>query len=724
MRGSRKPPRVRAAASRKPGRVRTHWIVLAALLVGLALALAVQGYTQHLAGIGDDSVPAATGSDGVPASVLHGGPVVDARSSAVRTARPAEHTLALTFDDGPDPTWTPRILDVLKAHHVHATFFVVGTAAIDHPDLIRRMIAEGHEVGIHTLTHADLGQIPEWRRQLEVQGAQRAVAGITGKTATLLRPPYSSENDAVTTQAWSAMLSSASDGYLTVLSTLDSEDWSRPGVPQIVKNAVPTGSQGQVLLMHDGGGDRSQTVAALDQVLDRAAAQGDRVTSVGDALGLATMRTAPPSEQLIGEAFVGGIQASGTVVAVISWLLAASGVVTLVRAVLVVAVASRHHRLARRGRRRRDVPLLPEVTEPVTVIVPAYNESAGIEAAVRSIAASEHPVEIIVVDDGSTDGTADIVEALALPGVIVVRQENGGKPSALNTGLRAASHEIVVMVDGDTVFEPGTVHDLVQPLADPRVGAVSGNTKVANRGGVLGAWQHIEYVVGFNLDRRLFDLAECMPTVPGAIGAFRRDVLLRLGGVSSDTLAEDTDLTMALCRDGWRVVYKDSARAWTEAPATLGALWKQRYRWCYGTLQAMWKHRGAVLQGGAAGKLGRRGLGYLLVLQVLLPLFAPIVDVFALYGLVFLDPVRIAVLWLAFMGAQLAMAAYAFRLDREKLAPLWTLPLQQVVYRQLMYLVVIQSVFTALAGLHLKWHRMERYGSLNVPAPTQGPVSR
>jgi cellulose synthase/poly-beta-1,6-N-acetylglucosamine synthase-like glycosyltransferase len=389
--------------------------------------------------------------------------------------------------------------------------------------------------------------------------------------------------------------------------------------------------------------------------------------------------------------------------------------------VLVIGFAARHSREARRrrrvGRGRRTAGVLsrPEVTEPVTVIVPAYNESAGIEAAVRSIAASTHPVEIIVVDDGSTDGTADLVDALGLPGVVVIRKENGGKPSALNEGLLAASHEIVVMVDGDTVFEPDTVHALIQPFADPRIGAISGNTKVANRGGILGAWQHIEYVVGFNLDRRLFDLAECMPTVPGAIGAFRRDALLAVGGVSDDTLAEDTDLTMALCRQGWRVVYEESARAWTEAPATLGALWKQRYRWCYGTLQAMWKHRGAVVQRGAAGKLGRRGLGYLLMLQVLLPLFAPIVDVFAVYGLIFLDPFRIAALWLVFLLVQLLMAAYAFRLDRERLGPLWTLPLQQFVYRQLMYLVVIQSVVTALAGVHLRWHRMERYGSLTVP---------
>lgn len=692
-----------------------------AVLFALGVALAVQGYMHHLAGIADDSVPGGGSAGTVPGVVSHGGPVIDARGGAVRTVAPADKSLALTFDDGPDPVWTPRILDVLRKHHVHATFFVVGSAAIDNPDLVRRILADGNEVGVHTLTHADLGKAPAWRQQLEIQGDQQAIAGITGHAATLLRPPYSSENDAVRDGTWSAMRTAANEGYLTVLTTKDSEDWQRPGVAAIEKNLAPSGPQGQVLLMHDGGGDRQQTVAALDSALTTFADQGFRVTTVGAAVGITSMRDASAGEQISGTAFVWGIRLSDFVITAISWALVAAGAVTVIRALLVVGVAAHHRRASRRsqapGRRRRrlDVPVRPEITEPVSVIVPAYNEAAGIEAAVRSIVASTHPVEVLVVDDGSTDNTADIVEALDLPGVTLIRKENGGKPSALNAGLAAASHDLVVMVDGDTVFEPETVHALIQPFANPQVGAISGNTKVANRGGMLGSWQHIEYVVGFNLDRRLFDVAECMPTVPGAIGAFRRDALLRVGGVSDDTLAEDTDLTMALCRDGWRVVYQDNARAWTEAPESLGALWKQRYRWCYGTLQAMWKHRGAVLQGGAAGKLGRRGLGYLLLLQVLLPLFAPVVDVFAVYGMIFLDPVRIGMLWLVFLLIQFLMAAYAFRLDNERLRPLWTLPLQQFVYRQLMYLVVIQSVVTALAGVHLRWHRMERYGSLRVP---------
>ncbi|MFC7596948.1 bifunctional polysaccharide deacetylase/glycosyltransferase family 2 protein [Terrabacter sp. GCM10028922] len=684
------------------------------VLLALTVALVMQGYLRHLYGVSEDAAAPPGRADKVPSALAHGGPVIDARGGTPRTAGPAPGVLALTFDDGPDPTWTPKVLEVLRRHHVHATFFLVGTQALDHPELVAKILADGHEIGLHTLTHVDLGAAPAWQRHLELREAQQVLVGLTGQTTALLRPPFSSENGAIDNAMLDSMLTAASDGYVSVLATRDGEDWRRPGVEAIVHGITPPGRTGEVVLLHDAGGDRSQTVAALDRALPALSAKGYRFETVSQSVGMASaMSPASAVDRLTGLTLVWVLRLSDLVIAVIGACLVASGFVVGLRAVLVIGAAARHHRGRLRERRRGAEPVL----EPVSVIVPAYNESAGIEAAVRSIVASTHPVEVIVVDDGSTDGTADLVESLHLPGVTVIRQVNGGKPSALNTGLRHASHDLVVMVDGDTVFEPDAVYTLVQRFADPRVGAVSGNTKVANRGGILGRWQHIEYVIGFNLDRRLFDIAECMPTVPGAIGGFRRSALERVGGVSDDTLAEDTDLTMALSRDGWRVVYEDGARAWTEAPASLGALWRQRYRWCYGTLQAMWKHRGALTQSGAAGKLGRRGLTYLLVLQVLLPLLAPAVDVFAVYGLVFLDATRVTLVWLAFLAIQAVMAVYAFRLDGESLRPMWSLPLQQVVYRQLMYLVVIQSVFTALAGTYLRWHRMERYGSLRVPAP-------
>jgi cellulose synthase/poly-beta-1,6-N-acetylglucosamine synthase-like glycosyltransferase len=202
-----------------------------------------------------------------------------------------------------------------------------------------------------------------------------------------------------------------------------------------------------------------------------------------------------------------------------------------------------------------------------------------------------------------------------------------------------------------------------------------------------------------------------MPTVPGAIGAFRREALRDVGGVPAVTLAEDTDLTMSIIRAGWRVVYCESAVAWTEAPSTLRQLWRQRYRWCYGTMQAIWKHRGSIVERGPAGKLGRRGLAYLLLFQFLLPLTAPAVDAYAVYGVLFLPPTQVVAVWLGFLALQVLTAAYALRLDGERLGPLWALPIQQVVYRQLMYLVVFQSTVTALMGIRLRWQRIVRTGS-------------
>jgi cellulose synthase/poly-beta-1,6-N-acetylglucosamine synthase-like glycosyltransferase/peptidoglycan/xylan/chitin deacetylase (PgdA/CDA1 family) len=697
----------------KPVPLRTHWFVLTILLICLASMLLLNGYTHHMFGAEPDGAVKPTGgAAGVPRAIAKGGPVIDAGTGQPRSVSPRPRTIALTFDDGPDPVWTPKVLDVLTAQKVHATFFVVGTAVAAHPELARRIVAEGHQIAVHTFTHANLANAAGWRRDLELRQSQLILAGATGVSTTLLRPPYSSEPSALTDRDWAALQDARAAGYLSVLTSQDSEDWRRPGTTQVIANSMPRSAAGQVLLMHDAGGDRSQTVEALSKLIPRLKARGFRFATVSDAVGLPDpTRKTSAVDRGRGLAVIWAMRISDVVLKILTWLLYVAGALSVLRAITTVVAARRHARM-------RDLSWGPPVTEPVSVIVPAYNESAGIEAAIRSLVASDHPLEVIVVDDGSSDGTADLVESLRIPGVRVIRQANAGKPVALNTGLRAARFDLIVMVDGDTVFEPDAVRMLIQPFADPAVGAVSGNAKVGNRGGLLGRWQHIEYVIGFNLDRRLFDLAECMPTVPGAVGGFRRTALERIGGLSDVTLAEDTDLTMALCRDGWRVVYEERAVAWTEAPASLGALWRQRYRWCYGTMQAMWKHRGAWVQRGQAGKLGRRGLTYLMLFQVLLPLLAPVVDVFSLYGLVFLNPMRVLLVWIAFLVIQLGMGIYAFRLDGERAGPLWTLPLQQFVYRQLMYLVVIQSAFTALAGTRLRWQRMERYGSLQAPANT------
>ncbi|MEU8315464.1 bifunctional polysaccharide deacetylase/glycosyltransferase family 2 protein [Micromonospora sp. NPDC048887] len=701
---------------------RPSWTLVVMVMVVLAGLLFVEAYT-NAAFVPDNRVKPGSQRE-VPSSVIGGGPIVNVSPEGrTQSHRLPARTVALTFDDGPDPRWTPEVLRVLDKYQVKGTFFVLGSQVVRNPDVTRRLVAEGHELGVHTFTHPDLATLPDWRRELEYAQTQLAIASTTGVRSSLLRFPYSSRADAYTDRDWPMLRQAGRLGYLTVVNDVDSRDWELPPVEEMVANATPAGTAGTVALWHDSGGDRSGTVAALDRYIPMMLERGYRFTTVSEGLNqtfaaagvpgpVGGQAAAPLGEQWRGHVLVGAVRVADGMFGVLGAFFLLVGVLTVGRALLLFVLAPRH---ARR-RRRRDWSWGPPVTEPVSVIVPAYNEREGIVAAVRSLAMGDHPggIEVVVVDDGSTDGTADLVAALRLPNVRVVRKPNGGKPSALNTGVALARHDLIVMVDGDTIFEPDSVRRLVQPFADPRVGVVAGNVKVGNRRGLIAKWQHIEYVIGFNLDRRLYETLRCMPTVPGAIGAFRRQALEQVGGMTDDTLAEDTDVTIAAGRAGWHIVYEESARAWTEAPTTIGQLWKQRYRWSYGTMQAMWKHRRSVIESGPSGRFGRRCLSFLTLFGVLLPLAAPVIDLLAIYGLIFLDRGDTMVAWLAMLALQFLTAVLAFRLDREKLGVLWVLPLQQFVYRQVMYLVLLQAVGTALTGGRLGWQKLRRTGGLRV----------
>ena len=694
--------RIRRRIRRPPG----HWTLLAFCLVTLLVLLGVQGIAEHTTR-SSSTRPAADEPAAAAGSVLalEGGRLVS-------RAPPLARRVALTFDDGPDPRWTPRIAAELRRLGVPATFFLLGSQVVRHPDVARDLQRDGFELGNHTFSHADVAGLPGWRLSLQLGLTENAVAGAAGIRPRLFRPPYSATPEAVTRAEANGLREVAERGYVVVLSDVDTRDWARPGVDAIVRAASAAGARGGFVLMHDGGGDRSQTVAALRRLVPELRRRGLEFTTASELAGLERAAAEPPAsgwERRRGQLLLGTLGVAHAVTGALTAMLVPIALLALLRMAALFAFARRHARTVRAA--APDGEFLP----PVSIVVPAFNEAAGIARAVRSLDGSDYPgFEVIVVDDGSEDGTGDIVAALELEHVRVVRQANAGKPAALNRGIESARHDLVVTVDGDTVFETGTLRELVQPLREPNVGAVAGNTKVGNRGGLLGRWQHIEYVMGFNLDRRLYDLLRCMPTVPGAIGAFRREALTDIGGVSDATLAEDTDITIGIGRAGWRVAYAENARAWTEAPASLAALWRQRYRWSYGTMQAVWKHRGAVVRP-REWRIGRLAIPYLVLFQILLPLLAPLIDLFAIYGIVFLDPVPVVGYWLGFNVVQLALGWYAFRLDRESPRPLWAMPLQQFVYRQLMYLVAIESVISALVGNRIRWQPMERTGEVEVP---------
>jgi cellulose synthase/poly-beta-1,6-N-acetylglucosamine synthase-like glycosyltransferase/peptidoglycan/xylan/chitin deacetylase (PgdA/CDA1 family) len=700
----------RSEAARRIGRSierpPAHWLLLALVLAGILLMLAVQGLTSLTTG------RSATPKTGTEDPALRGSTAIW-RVDGDRLV-PAEsrvgRRVALTFDDGPDPTWTPRIAAILTRFGVPATFFEVGEQVVRYPDVVAALRSEGFELGNHTFAHTELSKIPGWERQLQVSMTDTAIAGAAGVRTHFFRPPYSNRPNAVTQAQARAVASTLDPGRFIVLANYDSDDWERPGVARILRNATPRGHRGGVILMHDGGGDRSQTVDALKRLVPRLERRGFRLVPLSRLAGISKAEAQPAasgSEKLRGKLLIGALVAARWVTELFYLLLIPIAVLAVLRAAVIVFLARRH---AKRWRRRSA----PAFTPPVSVLVPAFNETEVIAKALKSLSGGNYPAhEVIVIDDGSTDGTGELVEGLGLPGVRLLRQPNSGKAAALNAGFAVATGEVIVTVDADTVFEEDTLRRLVEPFADPGVGAVAGNTKVGNRRGLLGTWQHIDYVTGFNLDRRLYDLLRSMPTVPGAVGAFRHETIEVAGGFSSATLAEDTDLTITIGRSGRRVAYVEDARGWTETPATLAGLWRQRYRWSYGTMQAVWKHRSALWRR-EDGKVGRRGLPYLILFQLALPLLAPVIDIYTLYGLVFLDPLPVLGYWLAFNLLQLALGVYAFRLDGERLGPLWALPVQQFVYRQLMYLVVIQSAISAVRGLGLRWQHVERTGEIEV----------
>jgi cellulose synthase/poly-beta-1,6-N-acetylglucosamine synthase-like glycosyltransferase/peptidoglycan/xylan/chitin deacetylase (PgdA/CDA1 family) len=695
--------------ARKIERPPAHWLLLGLFVAVLVFLLLAEGVTVHTTGA--SGTPPAPSTDRKAAlKGNHALWVAGPQHQLVPREVAVGHQIALTFDDGPDPRWTPEVAAVLKRFGVPATFFEIGERIIQHPGVTSDLHREGFEIGNHTFSHVDLSRTGDLRG-LQISMTESAISGAAGIRARFVRPPYSATPDAVDLAQERAYSDIARKGYVIALANYDSEDWRRPGVDEIIRNATPPGNHGGVIMFHDGGGDRSETVAALERLIPELRARGFSFVGLGAMVGGTSGNVDPPatsSQHARGEMLIASLTAARLLTEALAFLLLPVMVLAILRAIAVVGLARAH------AARRRQQPRPKGFHPPVSIIVPAYNEATGIQKAVRSFADSDYPTfEVVVVDDGSTDGTGELVDKLGLPKVRVIREPNRGKAEALNTALAATKHDLIVAVDADTLFERGTLAEIVRPFADPGVGAVAGNAKVGNRRSLLGLWQHIDYVTGFNLDRRVYDLLGCMPTVPGAIGAFRKGPLLDLGGFSSDTLAEDTDVTIALSRRGWRVVYEEEARAFTEVPSSLGGLWRQRYRWSFGTMQSVWKHRRAILRR-REGPIGMVGLPSLIFFQIALPLLAPLIDVFALYGLIFLDPLPVAGFWIGFNLLMLAQGAYAFHLDKERPTPLWALPLQTFVYRQMMYLVVLQSVISAVQGLRLRWHHVERSGDVEV----------
>ncbi len=636
-----------------------------------------------------------------------------------------DRQVVLTFDDGPDPIYTPPILDTLRTAHVPAAFFIIGVNGESSPGLLQREVGEGHEVGNHTFTHPNIASISATQLRFELSATQRLFESVLGLRSHLFRPPYAEDAEPETPDQVEPLEIVDRQGYVTVGMRIDPGDWQRPGVDEIVRRTVDQAQSGEgnVVLLHDGGGDRSQTVAALPRLIAELRARGFRFVSVADIVGRPRAAVMPPLSagarwQARADALAFGALNLG--IRTLRWLFLVGIVLGLIRLAFIGALAILQHALSRR--RRACAPDGPSVA----VVVPARNEERVIVQTIGSLLASRYPspFEIIVVDDGSTDQTAARVRAAyeGEPRVRLFTVPNGGKAAALNFGVGQTSADVVVALDADTVFAPDAISHLVRHFADPAVGAVAGNARVGNRVNLLTRWQALEYITSQNLERRAFDLLNCITVVPGAVGAWRRVLVVRAGGFSRLTLAEDADLTLAILRLGYRIVYEAEAVALTEAPDTLQGFIRQRYRWMYGTFQAAWKHRGALLRP-RYGALGLVALPNIFVFQVLFPLISPVMDLMMAVTVALTsfdywqhpatadgDTLRSVLFYYAlFLAVDLVAALIAFALERTEHPRLLALLVwQRFFYRQLMYYVAIRALLASLRGGEVAWHAVER----------------
>jgi len=624
---------------------------------------------------------------------------------------PAGKVLCLTFDDGPDPLYTPTILDILRSHDVRATFFIIGANADQNIGLVQREYAEGHDIGNHTYTHPNIALVSEERAALELSTTQRIIENALGVSTVLFRPPYNADSQPQTPEEILPVLRAQKAGYVTVGERIDPRDWAKDvsadEIVSEIREELQSEDPGHVILLHDAGGDRSATVAALPRILDGLQAQGYRFVPLSELLGQtrAQLMPAPSGVEMRWARIEGGaFDSQGMFKKIIGMLFLWAIYLTLARSLFygVLAVAQKW--------RARHARFDPAFRPPVSVIIAAYNEEKVIVRTVESILRNGYDdLELVIVDDGSQDATLEVLRRSFgdLPNVRILTQPNGGKSSALNNAIAHARHDILIALDADTIFRAGTIGKLVRHFADKQVGAVSGNARVGNRNRWITRFQSIEYIYGFNLDRRALDLLNAITVVPGAVGAWRKDLILKLGGFGDDTLAEDTDLTLKIRRAGHQIRYEQEGVAFTEAPEDTRGLAKQRFRWAFGTLQAAWKHRDALFVP-KYGSLGFVALPSIWIFQVLLSALSPFAELAMIVALFAGNWRIVLVFYLGFFVLELLTGLVAYWLEGEKPWDLALLFFQRIYYRELMYYVVAKSLIYAVRGRVVGWGKLER----------------
>ncbi len=632
----------------------------------------------------------------------------------VRKYGNAKKKVVLSFDDGPDPEYTPRILDILSREHVPAVFFLIGINAENNIPVVKRIFREGHEIGSHTFTHPNMAEVSTRRAILELSGTRLLIECITGHSTIMFRPPFNADSEPETMEELIPVALSKKYNYLTIGESIDPNDWE-PGVSadSIFARVVAQQDKGNIILLHDSGGDRESTVKILPKLIKYYKDRGYTFTTVADLAGL-------KKEVLMPEV----PKSSGYYLIQLNYLIAALGywgghtlfnvfVVCIVLSILRILFLAVLAICERRRERKNKLPYLANAPL-VSIIVPAYNEEVNAVKSVENLLLTNYPnFNIIFIDDGSKDQTyAKVKEAFdGNSKVIILTKPNGGKASALNYGIAHSEADYVVCMDADTQLLPNAVQELMKHFADNKVGAVAGSVEVGNEVNLLTRWQSIEYITSQNFDRKAFAYLNAITVVPGAIGAFRKVAIEQAGAFTSDTFAEDCDLTIRILREGYIIKNDNSAFARTEAPETTKMFLKQRFRWTFGIMQSFWKNRDALFNWKYRW-LGMIALPNILIFQILIPLVAPMADIMMIIGLLTGNWAQIVEYYFLFMLIDVAVAFMAFIFEGANLLKLvWLIP-QRIIYRWLMLYVLFKAIRRAIKGELQSWGVLKRTGKV------------
>ena len=625
----------------------------------------------------------------------------------------------LTFDDGPDPEYTPRILDILEKEKVPAAFFVIGVNAEAHLPLLKRIYHDGFEIGNHTFTHPNIAVVSEGRAETEMEATRLLIEAATGRSTILFRAPYNADAQPTKAEELKPLMISKQKGYYTVGESIDPNDWKPGMTADSIYNSVIHQYEAHpdkgIILFHDAGGDREATIEALPRVIAYFKNKGVQFTTIANLLKLPKDAIMPPVHNDL-------VKMNGVVTTFVYWfvrfLFAAfwvAIVLGLIRTGFLAVMAILEYRRSKKER----LILKESLTNKVSIIIPAYNEEVNAVKTVKNLLLQDYPdFEIIFVDDGSKDNTYEVISKAFgdYPNVKILTKYNGGKASALNFGISQCSGDYVVCIDADTQLMPDAIRKMMKYFNDAKVVAVAGNVKVGNRRNILTRWQSIEYTTAQNFDRRAFDYLNCISVIPGAIGAFKKSAIEEAGGFMTDTLAEDCDLTMRMLRNGGVVRNCPDAIAMTEAPETLKQFMRQRFRWSYGVMQSFWKNRDACFNP-KYKSLGMVSLPNILLFQIIIPILSPIADLIFFLSIYWFwnhpeSLHKVLLYYGIFLLVDVSVSVMAFSFEKEKLYRLiWVIP-QRFVYRMLMYVILFRSISRAIKGEGQGWGSLNRTGNV------------